>query len=127
MKLKLHTELVIINYSETSRLCWLKGIIERGETQPIPQACRNVRETAARIARKAYRLHLVRTIVPQITKSTGVRFESQSGDFYEYSVGQHHVKVFDVSDTFPKNFAVVTLSNGSPHTSVVQFRTERIH
>jgi hypothetical protein len=127
MTLKLKTTLVIINYSETARLCWLKGTIERGVTQTIPAAARNVRETAARIARKAYRLHFARAVVPQITESNGVRFKGQpDGNIhhYHYAVGHHQVKIFHVSDDFTNNFVQVTLSNGSGLPSVVQFHTD---
>jgi hypothetical protein len=128
MTLKFKTTLVIINYSETARLCWLKGNIERGEVQSMPPAARNVRETAARIARKAYRLHFARAVVPQITESNGVRFESQPGDVngyhYHYAVGHHKVKIFHVSDDFTNNFVQVTLSSGSGLPSVVQFHTD---
>lgn len=127
MKLKLKTTLVVINYSETARLCWLKGTIERGVTQPMPAAARNVKETAARIARKAYRLHFARAVVPQITESNGVRFKGQpDGNIYhyDYTVGHHQVRIFHVSDDFTNNFVQVTLSNGSGLTSVVQFHTD---
>jgi hypothetical protein len=127
MTLKFKTTLVIINYSETARLCWLKGNIERGEVQSMPPAARNVRETAARIARKAYRLHFARAVVPQITESNGVRFKGQpDGNTYhhDYIVGHHQVKIFHVSDDFTNNFVQVTLSSGSGLPSVVQFHTD---
>lgn len=113
--MKLKTTCVIINYSDTTRYTWLKA----DPRQVMTAAGRNVACAAARIARKAYRLHYLRQGAELVglafIKSNGVRFEGQpcaGSHFYHYRVGNHLVEIHHVADGHDGNYCAVTLSDG---------------
>lgn len=113
--MKFRTSCVVIRYTPTSQYVWMKS----DPQTPMTPAARNVACAAARIARKAYRLHLLRTGAElagvDLVWSEGVQFtglDSPGSDFYNYTVGKHAVRIFDVSENHPGNFASVDLSDG---------------
>lgn len=113
--MKLKATCVIINYSETSRYTWMKA----DPQETMTPAGRNVACAAARIARKAYRLHYLRQgaelVGLDFTESNGVRFDGQprtGSHYYNYRVGKHLVEIHHVADMHDGNFCAVTLSDG---------------
>lgn len=113
--MKFTTSAIVIRYNATSQYVWAKS-----EPQtPMTPAARNIACAAARIARKAYRLHLLRTgaelVGVDLVWSEGVQFtglDSPGSDFYNYTVGKHSVRIFEVSENHPGNFVSVDLCDG---------------
>lgn len=113
--MKFTTFAIVIRYNATSQYVWAKS-----EPQtPMTPAARNIACAAARIARKAYRLHLLRTgaelVGVDLVWSEGVQFtglDSPGSDFYNYTVGKHTVRIFEVRENHPGNFVSVDLCDG---------------
>ena len=113
--MKFTTFAIVIRYNATSQYVWAKS----DPQTPMTPAARNIACAAARIARKAYRLHLLRTGAElfdvDLVEAEGVRFtglDSPGSDFYNYTVGKHAVRIFEVSENHPGNFVSVDLCDG---------------